>query len=111
MPPTPSGQHRDNDVRHLGYLRHQPKHFAPRDFDNPGWPGRAHRHRPVAAAQERDLRHELAGPEGGRRKALAGERVHHLDFTLLDIGEAIDWLSGTGEKRASLILDDGTGFP
>ena len=105
LPPPPRGEHRDDDVRHLGDLGHQPQHLrraAPRSR----WCRATAR---MGIDQLPPFRNAISpmncvGPSVDGQVALTGERVHHLDLARLDIDEAIGRFAGAGEERPGRVV-------
>src|SRR6266404_4792492 len=82
-------KHGDNDVRHLGDLRHERKEGLARYFDYSRIDCRAQRQGGGTAIQQADLPHKLSWPNGRRIMALAGEWINYFNLALLDVHEAV----------------------
>src|SRR5215471_8002533 len=97
---APGRKHGDDDVRHLGDLRHERKEGLARYFDNSRINYRAQRQGGGTAVQQADLPHELSWPKGRRVIALASERINYFNLALLDVHEAVHLFALLGHDRA-----------
>src|SRR6516164_4000177 len=100
LPAASGRKHGDDDVRHLGDLRHERKEGLARYSDYSRIDYRAQRQGGGAAVQQADLPHKLSWPNGRRIMALASERINYLNLALLDIHEAVRLLALLGHDRA-----------
>ena len=103
LPPAARGKHRDDDVGHLGDLRHQRQHRLARHLNYPRLPNRTHCKRPDPRIEERNLPHELGRPKRGRQMPLVRVRIYDLDLAILDICEPVSRIARLGEKHPARI--------
>src|SRR5215472_14428767 len=100
LPAASGRKHGDDDVRHLGDLRHERKEGLARYFYYSRIDYRAQRQRGGTAVQQADLPHELSWPNGRLIVAFAGERINDLNLALLDVHETVRLLALVGHDRA-----------
>ena len=106
LPAASGSKHGDDDVRHLGDLRHERKEGFARYLDHSRIDHRAQRQGGGTAVQQADLPHKLGWANGGRIMAFASKRIDHLDLAFLDIDEAIRLFARLGHDRALGICHD-----
>src|ERR1700745_41975 len=98
-------KHGDDDVRHLGDLRHERKEGLAWYFDYSRIDYRAQRQGGGTAVQQADLPHKLSWPNGRGIMALASERINYFNLALLDVHEAVRLFALLGHDRALGIRD------
>src|SRR6516162_7348352 len=100
LPAASGRKHGDDNVRHLGDLRHERKEGLARYFDYSRIDYRAQRQGGGTAVQQADLPHKLSWPNGRRIMALASERINYFNLALLHVHEAVRLFARLGHDRA-----------
>src|SRR6516164_3065219 len=100
LPATSGSKHGDDDVRHLGDLRHERKEGLAGYFDYSRIDYRAQRQGGGPAVQQADLPHKLSWPDGRRIMALASERIDYFNLALLHVHEAVRLFARMRHDRA-----------
>src|SRR6202789_350500 len=111
LPTTSGSKHGDDDVRHLGDLRHERKEGLAWYLDHSRIDHRAQRQGGGTTVQQADLPHKLGWANGRRIVTFARERIHYFNLAFLDVYEAICLLARLGHDRALRVCHHSTRRP
>src|SRR5580704_17552284 len=100
LPATAGSEHGNDDVRHLGDLRHKRKEGLAWYLNHSRIDYRAQGQRGGTAVQEADLPHKLRWPNGRRIMSFASERIDYFNLAFLDVHEAVRLFTRLRHDRA-----------